>query len=98
MSPMEQIRIELPEVSLVALTWGRIEDAARPLAVLLHGFPDTAHTWRHLGPVLADQGYRVVAPFMRGYAPSGVPADGRGDVAALVSDLRGIHRELDCGD
>src|SRR5690242_14616246 len=97
MSAMEQIRIDLPEVSLVAQTWGPVEDPARPLAVLLHGFPDTAHTWRHLGPVLADAGYRVVAPFLRGYAPSEVPADGRADIAALVSDVLGTHRELDGG-
>ena len=88
---MEQIRVELPEVSLAALTWGPTDGR---LAVLLHGFPDTAHTWRHLGPVLADQGYRVVAPFLRGYAPSGVPADRRGDIAALISDTLGLHREL----
>ena len=95
---MDQIRIELPEVSLVALTWGPVHDPTRgPLAILLHGFPDTAHTWRHLGPVLADAGFRVVAPFLRGYAPSGVPADGRADIAALVSDVLGLHRELDGG-
>jgi pimeloyl-ACP methyl ester carboxylesterase len=52
---MEQIRIELPEVTLAALAWG---PADGPLAILLHGFPDTAHTWRHLGPVLADAGWR----------------------------------------
>ena len=33
-----------------------------PLALCLHGFPDTAHTYRHLLPVLADAGYRAVAP------------------------------------
>lgn len=91
---MEQIRIDLPEVSLVALAWGPLDG---PLALLLHGFPDTAHTWRHLGPALAGAGYRVVAPFMRGYAPSSVPPDGRGDVAALVSDVLGLHRELGGG-
>jgi len=92
---VQQIRIDLPDVSLAALTWGADDG---PLAVLLHGFPDTAHTWRHLGPVLADAGYRVVAPFLRGYAPSQVPHDGRGDVAALISDVLGIHRELGGGD
>ncbi|MFZ1488379.1 MAG: hypothetical protein WAS51_00415, partial [Ilumatobacteraceae bacterium] len=39
-----------------------------PLALCLHGFPDTAHTWRHLLPRLAAAGYRAVAPFLRGYA------------------------------
>jgi pimeloyl-ACP methyl ester carboxylesterase len=91
---MDQIRIDLPEVTLSALTWG---PADGPLAVLLHGFPDTAHTWRHLGPALAQDGWRVVAPFLRGYAPSEVPADGRSDVAALISDVLGIYRVLGGG-
>jgi pimeloyl-ACP methyl ester carboxylesterase len=95
MGSVTELRIDLPEVSLTALMWGPDDG---PLAVLLHGFPDTAHTWRHLGPALADRGYRVVAPFMRGYAPSAVPADGRGDVAALVCDVLGIHRQLGGGD
>ncbi len=39
----------------------------------LHGFPDTAWTWRYLGPFLAERGYRVAAPFLRGHGPSSVP-------------------------
>jgi pimeloyl-ACP methyl ester carboxylesterase len=57
-----------------------------PLAVCLHGFPDTAHTWRHLMPRLADAGYRAVAPFLRGYAPTSVPEDGEYGVGALAAD------------
>jgi pimeloyl-ACP methyl ester carboxylesterase len=91
---MRETRIDLPEVSLAALTWGPENG---PLAVLLHGFPDTAHTWRHLGPELAGAGWRVVAPFTRGYAPSGVPADGTGHIAALMSDAVGVHAALGGG-
>ena len=83
-----------PRAPVSALTWG---PADGPLALLLHGFPDSAHTWRHLGPVLADEGYRVVAPFTRGYAPSGVPTDGRSDVGALMADAVGVHAALDGG-
>lgn len=43
------------------------EDSRRPLALLLHGFPDLAYGWRHLIPILADAGYHVVAPDLRGY-------------------------------
>lgn len=39
----------------------------RPLALLLHGFPDLAYGWRHLMPILADAGYHVVAPDQRGF-------------------------------
>lgn len=92
---MHQIRVHLPHVSLSALTWG--PESGR-LAILLHGFPDTAHTWRHLGPALAAEGWRVVAPFSRGYAPSGVPADASGHIAALMADAVGVHTALDGGD
>ncbi|MEV0384119.1 alpha/beta hydrolase [Nonomuraea sp. NPDC050643] len=69
-----------------------------PLALCLHGFPDTAHTWRHLMPALAERGYRAVAPFTRGYAPTEVPADGAYEDAALVADVRALHEELGGGD
>lgn len=65
-----------------------------PLALCLHGFPDTAHTWRHLMPELAGRGYRAVAPFSRGYAPTEIPADGAYEEAALVADVRALHEEL----
>ncbi|MBB2157543.1 alpha/beta hydrolase [Gluconacetobacter diazotrophicus] len=43
------------------------ESPGRPLALLLHGFPDLAYGWRQLMPILADAGYHVVAPDQRGY-------------------------------
>jgi len=43
------------------------ESAGRPLAVLLHGFPDLAYGWRHVMPLLAAAGYHVVAPDQRGF-------------------------------
>lgn len=49
------------------ITFGDIDDDALPLAVLVHGFPDTPRTWRHVGPRLADSGYRAVAPWLPGY-------------------------------
>jgi pimeloyl-ACP methyl ester carboxylesterase len=65
-----------------------------PLALCLHGFPDTAHTWRHLLPELAAAGFRAVAPFLRGYAPTAVPADGRYQTGALVQDANALHEAL----
>jgi pimeloyl-ACP methyl ester carboxylesterase len=72
------------------------EDA--PLALCLHGFPDSARTWRHLLPVLADAGYRAVAPWMRGYAPTTVPPDGRYQSAVLGLDACALHGALGGGD
>lgn len=65
-----------------------------PLALCLHGFPDSAYTWRYLLPELADAGFHAVAPFMRGYAPSEVPSDGCYGVGALVADAVALHEAL----
>jgi pimeloyl-ACP methyl ester carboxylesterase len=62
-----------------------------PLALCLHGFPDSAYTWRHLLPALAGAGFRAVAPFMRGYAPTSVPADGAYQTGALAADANALH-------
>ena len=68
---------------------------AAPLVVLLHGFPSFWYAWRGQLDALADAGYRVVAPDMRGYnrssAPPGVDSYRPGE---LVGDVRGLieHR------
>lgn len=43
------------------------------LALLLHGFPECAYSWRHQIPLLARLGYRVWAPNLRGYGASERP-------------------------
>ena len=65
-----------------------------PLALCLHGFPDSAHSWRHLLPALSDAGFRAVAPFTRGYAPSTIPADGLYQTGALSADANALHEAL----
>lgn len=65
-----------------------------PLALCLHGFPDTAHTWRYLVPALAAEGYRAVAPWLRGYAPTAVPAQARYDIGTLGLDAIALHEAL----
>ena len=65
-------------------------DPADKLALLLHGFPDTADTWRAFLPRLAEAGYRAVAPHMRGYHPTAIPADGDYSVTALGHDALAI--------
>jgi pimeloyl-ACP methyl ester carboxylesterase len=69
-----------------------------PLALCLHGFPDSAHTWRFLLPELAAAGFHAVAPFLRGYAPTGIPADGCYQIGALVRDANALHAALGGGD
>ncbi len=81
-------------ISANDLDFAYLEAGSGPLALCLHGFPDSAHTWRHLLPALADSGYRAVAPFLRGYAPTGVPADGRYQTAVLGLDACALHDAL----
>jgi pimeloyl-ACP methyl ester carboxylesterase len=80
------IDIAASSVQLRALTWGPRDNPAAPIALCLHGFPDTAYGWRKVAPLLVDAGWRVVAPFMCGYVPSSLPVDGSYHVGALMDD------------
>jgi pimeloyl-ACP methyl ester carboxylesterase len=64
-----------------------------PLVLLLHGFPQFWWAWRHQLVGLADAGYRVVAPDLRGYGASDKPPRGY-DAVTLASDIAGLVRAL----
>ena len=76
------------------LKFAYLEQGDGPLVMLLHGFPDTAHTWSQQMPALAAAGYRVVAPFLRGYPPTEIPINGYYDKATLVSDIAALIQAL----
>ena len=82
--------ITTPNVTFEAFDEGR-----GPLVLCLHGFPDQARSFRHQVPALVDAGYRVVAPYMRGYAPTSTPKDGRFDAMALAEDVVALLDALD---
>ncbi|PKM11398.1 MAG: alpha/beta hydrolase [Gammaproteobacteria bacterium HGW-Gammaproteobacteria-3] len=65
-----------------------------PLALCLHGFPDSPWSYRYLLPELAKAGYRTVAPFMRGYAPTEAPTDGHYGTDSLAADVAALHGAL----
>jgi pimeloyl-ACP methyl ester carboxylesterase len=71
-----------------------LEVGEGPLALCLHGFPDSAWTYRYLLPELAAAGFHAVAPWLRGYAPTAVPADGCYHSGALVEDAVALHDAL----
>jgi pimeloyl-ACP methyl ester carboxylesterase len=79
------------------LDFAYIEEGDGPLVILLHGFPDTAHSWNHQIPALAAAGYRAVAPYLRGYSPTGIPRDGFYDRATLATDIAELIRVLGGG-
>ena len=80
------------EISANGVEFTVLEAGSGPLALCLHGFPDSAHTWRHQLPAIAEAGFHAVAPFMRGYAPTAVPEDGCFSLGALIADANAAPR------
>jgi pimeloyl-ACP methyl ester carboxylesterase len=94
MTTPERLTLNLPHLRFEALTWGPEEGR---LMLCLHGYPDTPWTWRHLGPHFAEHAFRVVAPFMRGYAPTDLARDGDYGIGALMYDAIALHEALGGG-
>jgi pimeloyl-ACP methyl ester carboxylesterase len=84
-------------VSANGVDFAVLTEGDGPLALCLHGFPDSAHTWRHLMPALAAAGFRAAAPFQRGYAPTGAAPDGRYQSGVLGVDANALHEALGGG-
>jgi pimeloyl-ACP methyl ester carboxylesterase len=74
-------------------------DGAAETVILLHGFPQDRRSWDQVTPALAERGYRVLAPDLRGYSPGARPAarsayrnsELAADVLALA-DAAGVER------
>ena len=86
--------IERARVSANGIVFEVMTCGSGPLALCLHGFPDTAHSWRYLLPELANAGFRAVAPFMRGYAPTSLAPNGAYQTASLATDANALHEAL----
>jgi len=80
-------------VDASGLSFAYLEEGTGPLVLLLHGFPDTAHTWDHVRPLIAAKGYRAVSPFSRGYHPTQVPAVDA-DAKTLSTDVLSLIEAL----
>ena len=89
MDPLTYRTIRVNDVDLqVSVT---NEGGERGLALLLHGFPELAFSWRHQIPVLADAGYEVWAPNLRGYGESSKPrAVSAYSIDVLLSDIAAL--------
>jgi hypothetical protein len=94
MTTPQKLTLDLPHLRFEALAWGPEQGR---LMLCLHGYPDTPWTWRHLGPHFAGHAFRVVAPFMRGYAPTELARDGDYGIGALMYDAIALHEALGGG-
>jgi pimeloyl-ACP methyl ester carboxylesterase len=76
-----------------------LDEGGGPAVLLVHGFPDSSHLWRHQVPALTGAGLRVVAPDLRGFGQSDRPERAEdyrlsrsvADLVAVLDDL-GIER------
>jgi len=89
--------VTLAHVEANGLRFAYLEDGRGPLVLLLHGFPDTAHTWDHVRPLIAAKGMRAVSPFMRGYHPTGAP-EHDADQETLARDVVALIEALGAAD
>lgn len=72
-----------------------VDHGAGPLIVLMHGFPEFWYSWRRQIPVLAEAGFRVVAPDMRGYNETDKPKDiAAYDTNVIAKDIVELIKHL----
>ncbi len=87
--------VEMRELQLAAngLSFHCLADGPEdgPLALLLHGFPESAESWAEVLPALAGAGFLAVAPDLRGYGGTDCPEGGEAyGMAHLVDDVAGL--------
>jgi pimeloyl-ACP methyl ester carboxylesterase len=72
--------------------------ATGPVAILLHGWPYDIHSFVDVAPILAQAGYRVIIPYLRGYGSTHFLASEtlrNGEPAALAVDIIALMDALD---
>jgi len=91
-----EVRHWAADVNGISLHVAERGPSTGPAVLLIHGFPELWLSWRHQMAALAARGFRALAPDLRGYGDSSVPADPAaysifhivGDLVALLDHLR----------
>lgn len=86
--PMSSRTVVLDRLQMHVRTGG-----AGPLVVLLHGWPQTGHCWRHVAPALVGAGFSVAVPDLRGYGLTDKPVEGY-DKRTMAADVRALVATL----
>ncbi len=60
----------------------------------VHGWPETKRIWWRVIEPLAEAGFEVIVPDLRGFGDSDVPPDGFVDVPSMSRDLHALLRHL----
>ena len=80
-------------VNGVEIAFEREGEGGYPL-LLIHGWPETRRIWQRNVQPLAEAGFEVIAPDLRGFGDSGLAPDDRYDAAAHARDMEALLREL----
>jgi len=67
-------------LSLNGLSFAVDDQGSGPAIILLHGYPDDRHLWAKMAPLLRAQGFRTIAPDLRGFGDT--------DIAPRAADYR----------
>jgi len=88
--PVDGVSFRFIETNGISMRLATKGDSG-PLVILAHGWPESWYSWRHQITALADAGYRVVAPDMRGYGATDAPAAVEDyNIRELAADMVGI--------
>ncbi|MEE3625223.1 alpha/beta hydrolase [Nitrospirillum sp. BR 11752] len=101
--PMTEPEMTEPEIDhvttpLLDMAYIAGGPADGPPVLLLHGWPDDAHTWDRVAPALWAAGYKTVAPWWRGFGPTRFLSSQTarsGQMAALAQDALDLANALD---
>ncbi len=85
----ERITLSVNGETFVALSHG---EPSAPVVLCIHGFPDHARSFDRLAPLLVQAGYRCVAPWLRGYAPSVL--EGPFHIDQIAADIVGLAHAI----
>ena len=58
------------ETSLLKIAYEELNPTGKRCVILLHGWPDRPRTWNGVAPEVANQGWRVLVPALRGFSPT----------------------------
>jgi pimeloyl-ACP methyl ester carboxylesterase len=92
LEPLRQI-----DAGVLSVGYHEAGPADGPAVMLLHGFPYDIHSYVDVAPLLADQGCRVIVPYLRGYGPTrfrDAATPRSGEQAAIGADLMALMDAL----
>lgn len=88
------MNLSIKRLNVNGTTLSYLEQGEGKLMLFLHGFPDNALTFRKQIDYFSQKGFKVVAPYMRGYFPSDIPADDKYYTITLGKDIVELVKSL----